>query len=404
LLASVLWLDDGTTRLVLAALDLLMVEPPVARKWRRQVAAAVAVPEAHIFISCTHTHSGPVTSQMVGWRNDPAVPAPDPAYLDWVANRVVEAAKAAAAKTAPAELAWTSADARGVGGNRLAADGITDPECGVLAVRERASRRMLAVSLVYGMHPTVMHEDSTLVSSDFLHYTRQHLRERWHNELTVLCHTAPCGNQSPRYFVKGQTFDEAERLGRKLGVAAEGALQAITGGKWAAEPRLAGVLAAVELPRRAVPAPEAARAVLDEYRATFARYKAEGVPKPIVRTAECAVFGAEGMVALAEAAARGELARLLADYAPLEVQALRIGSAVLIGLPGECLTEHSLAIKQAARMRTFVVSLVNGELQGYIVTPEAEAAGGYEATNGVYAAGSGQVLVQKALELVEKLA
>jgi hypothetical protein len=75
-----------------------------------------------------------------------------------------------------------------------------------------------------------------------------------------------------------------------------------------------------------------------------------------------------------------------------------------VGMPGECFTEYSLAIKKAAKLRTFVVSLVNGELQGYIVTPEAFAAGGYEATNAVFAAESGEIMVDEVLALVGKLA
>lgn len=403
LLASVLWLDEGATRLVLVALDLLMIEPPVARAIRRRVAQLLEIPEEGVFISCSHTHSGPVTSRLVGWADDPAVPPPDPAYLEWVGYHVVAAAREAAAEALPAELAWTRADARGVGGNRLSANGVTDPECGVLVVRERRSRRPLAVSLTYGMHPTVLHEDSTLVSSDFPHYTRVQLRERFGEGLTVLYHTAPAGNQSPRYFVNGQTFAEAERLGRKLGRAVEDAILGMADTAWTATPGLAAVLVPVTLPRRPLRPLAEARALLAEYRATYARLKAEGAPRPEVRTAECAVFGAEGTVALAEAEARGDIARLLAEYAPLEVQALRIGEAELVGLPGECFVEYSLAIKRRAGGQTFVVSLVNGELQGYIVTPEALAAGGYEATNAVFAPEAGSILVEAALAAVERL-
>jgi len=331
------------------------------------------------------------------------MPPPDPAYLSWVADQVVAAAREAAAQLVAAELAWTSADARGVGGNRLAPDGVTDPECGILAVRNAQTKAILAVSLIYGMHPTVLHEDSTLVSSDFPHYTRLHLRERLGDNITVLYHTAPCGNQSPRYFVTGQTFAEAERFGRKLGAAATAALGRIRDADWSPMPTLASALTRVELPRRSLPKPAAARALLEEYRNRYAQLKAEGAPHPIIRTAECAVFGAEESVALAETEAGGVLTRLIAEYAPLEVQVLRIGDVALAGLPGECFVEYGLAIKQGATRRTFVVSLVNGDLLGYIVTPEAAASGGYEATNAVFAPEAGAVLARTAINLVERV-
>jgi hypothetical protein len=254
------------------------------------------------------------------------------------------------------------------------------------------------------MHPTVMHEDSTLVSSDFPHYTRQHLRECLGESVTVLFHTAPCGNQSPRYFVNGQTFAEAERLGRKLGASVVAALLGLKESEWSAAPCLKAALEPVVLPRRRLRGLAEARALLKEYQGTYERLKAEGAPRPEVRTAECAVFGAEGTVALAEAEGRGDIERLLAQYAPFEVQTLGIGGTCVVGLPGECFTDYALAIKRDAKARTFVVSLVNGELQGYIVTPEALAAGGYEATNAIFAPEAGGLLVKTALAMVERLA
>lgn len=399
LLASALWLDHGGTQLLMVALDLLFLDPPTARSIRKQVSAALKIPEPAIFISCSHTHSGPITTRLLSWQNDGSLTAPDPEYLAWVGERVTEAALKASSSAVSAELAWTSADATGVGGNRLAANGLTDPECGILAVRDARTRALLSASLIYGMHPTVLHEDSTLISADFPFYTRLHLKEQFGHELVVMYHTAPCGNQSPRYYVKGQTFAEAERLGRKLGAAASLALGRLPEKAWAAAPHLDARLMPVELPRRKLMPLAAAEARLEQYRSTYQRLQAAGAPHPEVRTAECAIFGAEGGVALATAEATGDIARLLAAYAPLEVQRLGIGDADVIGLPGECFTEYSLEIKRRATRRTFVTSLVNGELQGYIVTPETLAAGGYEATNAVFDPAAGSILVAAALAL-----
>lgn len=404
LLASALFLDREGTRLVMVALDLLFLDPPFCRSIRKRVAAALKIPESGIFISCTHTHSGPVSGGLPFGATAPAMPPPDADYLAQVSDKVVDAAVGAVAAAIPAELTWTSADARGVGGNRLSADGITDPECGLLAVRNANTRSILAVSLIYGMHPTVLHEDSTLVSSDFPHYTRLHLRERFGDKVTVLYHTAPCGNQSPRYFVNGQTFAEAERLGRKLGGAAVTALERIEESAWSASVKLDSVLSPVELPRRQLMPLAAAQARLEDYRNTYQRLKADGAPRPEIRTAECAIFGAEGGVALAVAEASGEIARVLETYTPIEVQLLRIGEVDVVGIPGECFTEYALAVKRGARRKTFVVSLVNGELKGYVVTPEALAAGGYEATNAVFAPAAGAILVKTALALGERMA
>ncbi len=399
LLASVLVLRNAGQTVVLASLDVLMLEPPFARELRRAVAAVVGCDEAGVLISCTHTHSGPVTSRLIGWGNDPTIPQPDAGYLGRIRARLVEAAREAAACAVPAELAWTTADATGVGGNRLADGGVTDPACGLLAIRPAGGGNLLALTLIYGMHPTILHEDSTLVSADFPYYTRRHLTEQLGRDMPVLYHTAPCGNQSPRRFVQAQTFAEAERLGRTLGRAVGEALAALGPGAWSGSAALAGLLVSVELPRNAIRSRAGAERLLADYRAQYARLQREGAPRAEVRTAECAVFGAEGTLALAEAEADGSLAARLRDYTPAEVQSLRIGETALIGLPGECFTEYSLEIKRRAARPAFVISLVNGDLQGYIVTPEAALAGGYEATNAVFAPASGRVLVETALGL-----
>ena len=400
LLATVILLKNQDVTLVLAALDLLMIEPSYARELRQAVTRAADCAENCVFISCTHTHSGPVTSRLIGWQNDPTIPQPDSDYLDFVKTQVVAAVEAAVKSVVPAELAWTSADATGVGGNRLAAGGVTDPECGVLALRNPQTHDPLALALIYGMHPTVLHEDSTLISADFPYFTRRHLQEQTGREIPIAYHTAPSGNQSPRHFVTGQTFAEAERLGRKLGAAVAVAIDAIPAPAWCAAPMLNGCLATVELPRNPVRARPEAEALLAEYRETYHRLLREQAPRADIRTAECAVFGAEGTVALAQAAESGVLQHRLDDYRPAQVQILRIDDVYLAGLPGECFTEYALEIKRRTPDKTFVVSLVNGELQGYIVTPEAAQQGGYEATNAVFAPESGQILVDTVLAMI----
>jgi hypothetical protein len=400
LLASALYLDNNSQPAVLIALDLLLLDPPTARSIRRAVARRIRAPEEAVFISCTHTHSGPVTSRLLAWQEDPTVPPPDAGYLQWAAGRVVEAAARAASSAAAAEIAWGTAEAHGVGGNRLSPQGVSDSEAGILAVRQAGGGPLAAVAVIYGMHPTVLHEDSTLVSSDFPHYTRLQLREQLGPSLPVLYHTAPCGNQSPRFFVSGQTFDEAERLGRRLGKAIAAGLEKLEDRDFHSECPLRGVLRSVDLPCRKLPAVAEAERLLDRCRIEYHRLRSERVEPAKVRTAECGVFGAEGTLALARLQARGEIDRTLEAYRPIEVQALRIGEVCLAGLPGECFAEYVLEIKRRWPGRVFVVSLVNGDLQGYIVTEEAAAQGGYEATTALFSPAAGRSLVDKTLEVL----
>jgi hypothetical protein len=162
-------------------------------------------------------------------------------------------------------------------------------------------------------------------------------------------------------------------------------------------------LSPLELPRRHLSEAAEAERLLERAQAEYRRLRSAGAPHGPVRTAECAVFGAEGAVVLARAQQSGELERVLAAYQTIEAQGMLIGDTAVIGLPGEVFCEYALEIKRRAPMRSFVVSLVNGELQGYVVTPRAAAVGGYEAAYSLFTPDAGAVLVEAALKLIGAL-
>ena len=400
LLVSALCLANGETALLLISVDVLFISRESTETCRTAIARACGMPASNILIGATHTHSGPVTATMLAWKDDPVVPAPDAEYMEIFHAGIVQAATAARQAARPAQLAVTTARVEGVGCNRLAPDGAFDSEAGLLAVRSEG--KLVALTLVYGMHPTVLHEDSRWVSSDFPYYARQQLNEAFPG-LTTVYHNAPCGNLSPRYHVRGQTFTEAERLGRKLGSVTVAALGRLHEEDFQADIPLAvlqGYAAMVSNHFSTVD--DAQRALLSAQK-RFEQLKREGAPHGPVRTAECVIFGCEEGLTLARAQAARETARLQEHYRKAEVQALRIGDAFVVGLPGEQFVEYALQLKRAAPARTFAVSLANGELQGYIVTPEARNQVSYEAAFALFAAESGQRLIDTALGLLTEL-
>ncbi len=402
LLASALCLRNNNGAVLLIAIDILFLSTAFACKVRKDIAALTGLAESDIFISCTHTHSGPVTVDMLSWRDDPCVPPVDEKYLAFLHDGIISVAVDAAKTPHMAEIAWTVAGASGVGSNRLSVNGITDTETGVLVVRQTNSE-LLAISSIYGMHPTVMHEDSTLISGDFPAFTRQHLRDELGDNLVVVYHNAPCGNQSPRYAVTGQTFAEAERLGRMLGERIIQVVKKMQDVDFFDDVVLAGVIETITTTPRVMPAVDEAESLLKYRVAEYERLKLENAGHGPVRTAECAIFGAEETVVLAKAQENGDLARIYEAYKDAEVQAVRIGSRVLVGWPCELFTEFALKLKTRCGGDVFAVSLVNGELQGYIVTDEAMKEGGYEAANSLFTPETGEKMVETGTNLVKKL-
>ncbi|NQU39886.1 MAG: neutral/alkaline non-lysosomal ceramidase N-terminal domain-containing protein [Lentisphaerae bacterium] len=399
LYATALCLDDGQHCTLSVGVDVLYVDAICVAECRRRIEVRTGVPPSHVLISATHTHSGPVTCDILAMTGDPLVPHPDPAYVEQMIQGIVDAACTAYEARRPAELAVTTAQIDGVGGNRLSPDAVRDPEAGLVVVRQRAAGNILAVQLFYAMHPTVMHEDSTLVSSDFPAFTRLHIQEAYPGVQTIY-HNGTCGNLSPRYHVTGQTFAEAERLGRRLGGFIIAAIDALTDADFRCDVVVGGVSDHAQLPPRTFASVATAAADLEEARDAYGRLKVKGAGHGPVRTAQCVVFGAEEVVTMAEAQESGALEPIQTAHARAEVQLLRVGDLCIVGLPGECFVEYGLEIKQRASGRAFVTSMANGELQGYITTPDAT---GYEANLSMFKPEAGAILVDMALNLMQKL-
>ena len=398
LLATAVYLENfGHTALIIS-LDLLVVGIDTARELRRKIAVALNISESAVFASCTHTHSGPLTADILAFKHDPVVPEVNWQYVESVIEKAVSAALAAKQSSVNAEMAWTSACVDGVGCNRHSPESARDPEVGILAIRGIESGRMLSLSLIYSMHPTVLHEDSKLISGDFPAFTRQALQDMFGSGLIVTYHMGPAGNQSPRYHVKSQTFSEAERLGRRLGQFIIDGIKLIEQERYESNPVICGLLKTIEPVPVKISSEKDAEILLEKAREEYTRLKINNSGHGPVRTAECAVFGAEETSFLAQCRNDGRLEKYLKKYENCDVQTLRIGDTCLIGLPGELFVEYSLEIKRRAGIRSFVVSLVNGDLQGYIVTPEASAKGGYEAANALFAPETGQRMINAALD------
>jgi hypothetical protein len=86
-----------------------------------------------------------------------------------------------------------------------------------------------------------------------------------------------------------------------------------------------------------------------------------------------------------------------------EIQVLSIGQVALVGIPGELFVELGLEIqKRSPFPYTYVVELANDGVD-YIPTREAYDQGAYEDTSARIAAGSGEQIVDKAVEMLKRL-
>jgi neutral ceramidase len=396
LLSSAVYLSDGLARLLFIANDIIFVSKSTAARVRGRIRELTGLPEESILISATHTHSGPSTVDYVSLEEDPTVPKVDPRYLARFEDGIVAAASSAYRGARPAEVGLAVTQTR-VGTNRRNPDGLADPQVPVLMVRGAAAGDPIACMVVCSMHPTVLREDSMVVSGDFPGLARRYLQQHVLGvDCPVLHHTGPAGNQSPRHVVRANTVAEAQRLGEVLGRAVADTLPNVT---YTPRAALQVSRALIDLPRRVFPLPVEAQGKLARAAQKLEDLRRTGAPRQVIRGAEVDWFGAEETARLALIAGDGRLAAYYESCLPAEVQVLRVGSWAFVGWPGEIFVEYALRVK-AQHPEAFVISLANGELQGYITTEQAAEEGGYEASNAIFAPQSGQALVDATLRLL----
>lgn len=392
LLASALHLADGVSEAIFVACDLLKLPNDLVARARQRIAQVTRVPGEHVMITATHTHSGPVTAATTARSADSVVPPPDAAYIRRIEEGIVEAASAAWSRRRPARLAFAQADGSRLGTNRRDPAGPRIPQIPVLVAREANSDRLIAVMAVGSNHPTVLHEDSRLISGDYPGFARGWLKQHAIGEqCPFVYHMGASGNQSPRHVVTSNTVAEAARLGEELGRQVQAATQRA---RPIDEVRLRIARELVDLPVRAFPPLDQARAQLREAEIRFQRLRDDPASRAEVRTAECDWFGAKWTLLLAEAASDGRIDDAVRRCMPAEVQLIAVGGYRFIGWPGEVFVEFALEVMRETP-DTAIITLANGDLMGYLVTHAAVIEGGYEACNGLFVSPeSGERLVE----------
>ena len=116
-----LFLDDGSTQVLVVASDLLGLRAPQVARVRELVTEATGVPAGHVFLACSHTHGGPLMySDFAGFS------AAHEAYLETLYHYIAGAALQAANAAIPVRYGHARREVR-LGANRRErqADGTT---------------------------------------------------------------------------------------------------------------------------------------------------------------------------------------------------------------------------------------------------------------------------------------
>ncbi len=400
LYASALIIDNGEHQIGFCAVDVIFISKEITKGVRERVENSIAITAENLMISASHTHSGPVT--VADAFHDPIVPDPDPEYIMYLIRKITEVIIQAFKNKRRSKIAITTADSTGIGGNRHSKTGVTDPEVPIIVLKDFDTDQIFALSIIHCMHPTVLHEDSKLFSADFPGYTRSFIREKLGKDVVLLYQTGPSGNQSPRHFIDSNTFSEAKRLGYMLGEKITASVLNLIESDYRDWHEQRIQKAFIGLPRKKFMPLKDAKKKADFLKNKLDRMRLRGEQAAEIRTVECDWFGAEENMKLIAMIGNGELEKVYQSVLPIEINCVTLGDINFAFIPGELFVEFSLKIKKILPGKVYVSTFTNGVLAGYIVTKEAEKKGGYEASNSIFSAEGGELIVQTIHKMLQR--
>ncbi|MGH2369433.1 MAG: neutral/alkaline non-lysosomal ceramidase N-terminal domain-containing protein [Chloroflexota bacterium] len=379
---------------------------------RARIAQRTGIPAANVLIAATHAHSTPQTTDLAPLVEQ--VPAAA-GWLERLIDQLAAAVAVAWTRRAPAELRGATGLAPGIAWCRriITRDGRIvrfqhrpadaealkeprDDRVPVLLVSGPAGRTgatgatWRGALMGFTCHPTTV-QVRPLVSADYPGVACAIVERELEADACLFLQGA-CGNVGP---IRATTdFQDVAVYGRSLAGEALRALSLLEARDAPPmRPALAIGSEMVEVERRPLP-----------HRATLER-KAAGLAGRIAQ-ATTDEARREAIAAYRRVAEPLRLTQLGEAPVRIEVQALRLGEALIIACEGELFVEFGNRIKDASPARiTFVAAYSNG-YEGYLPTPETFDEGGYEASVGpwtrVWRAG-GERVTERAIALAHRV-
>jgi len=396
LYARTLVVQSSETTAALVVCDLIGLDRADTLETRATIEERVGIPSSQVMICCTHTHTGPITSPWLDMGM-----FPDEAYMNVLKHKIADAVQLAFQRRKPVSGQVAHGYVEGIAFNRrfwmkdgtlrtnpplqspeiVRPAGPIDTELGIIYLADAAGGPLALVSN-YAVHPDQV--SGTAFCADHEGVEVRILKQVLGQECAVLCPNGCCGDINHRDVTKPTDWNRGLHVKERSGAALAGEvvrrlvdMDAIDGDDLRAGNRT--TTASFRVP--SAEDLDWARKVID---GEMHGFDAKGLD----------IVKAHRMLRIHNS----ELAEL-----PVEVSAIAIGDVALVGLPGEIFVELGLSVKQRSPFaHTFVSELCNDSI-GYVPTQVAYGEGGYEATNNRFKPGTGELLVETALDLLNEL-
>lgn len=399
--AKCLLIEHDGIKVALIACDLISMPREVVDEARRLIEQDTAIPAGHVMISATHTHTGPVLlgrsvrDTAIGNQSEPAR-----AYIAKLPQLIAQCAHDANGKLAPAKLSVGLGREEKLSFNRryfmqdgtvawnpgkmnpkiVRSAGPIDPDVPVIYA-ESEDGTPLATYVNFAMHLDTV--GGLRVSADYP-YTLGELLSRLKTREMVTLFTIGCAGDINHVNVNSPEAQKGPAEAKRIGMTLAGE-----------------VLKTYARLRPIPPAP--------------IRVKTTTLELPLAPITPADIAEAEAVVEKLKTGSAPFMQQVKAfkvldvqarQGKPLEVevQVIALGDDLaFVSLPGEIFVELGLSIKKASPFKhTILAELANGAI-GYIPTKAAYEQGAYEPLSARCAAGSGELIADAAVKLLEEL-
>jgi len=360
--AKALWLTEGRTQFVVVTVDALCFPPPLQRAVWARLKETGAAPDGLLLLP-SHSHN---SFDLMALHPDNVFSIPQmgvfhKAAYEHVVTHLVAVIAKARETLVPVKVGTLQTPLPGWHRNRRSPAGVIDPELTVTRF-DRLDGSPLAVLVNWAAHPTFLGPKEMLFSGDWPGALQRSLEDLIGGGVTVLYANGAQGDLSPTPRPGGgQTWEQVECYGRGLALACHKL--------WGKVPVESHVPLAFR--KEVIPLP------------------------PRKKHADFMKIGGKeyGMVDQG-------LELMLQRLFPTESEStcLRLGSLVIVGVPGEMTAELGIEVKRRVRHATGLPHVVIGGLANewisYILSPAEYRRGGYEATISFYGETLGPAIVE----------
>ena len=406
------------------AVDLTGVSRDLCVEVRRKASAKTGIPEQQITVSATHSHTGPEyyhrLYEFLADRKSTDQSSYPAQLIDGIAAAIIQANE----KTQPALVKTGSAQQEvPVSFNRrfvmkdgsvqtwqrldnpkvVRPAGPIDPEIGLALIESANDQKPTALLSNFALHLDTV--GGTKWSADYPYFIEQGVRKTLGENVISVFGTGACGDINhcdPASKERNKTDFIGTSLADSICVALPG-LEAID------SPELRVHTATVDLQLQNVTDEQ-----LEQAKELIPRAKAGEKVNFFEQVEAVKAVILDELRNKPPHLASPEFIRLglshqwggIGASLPVEIMTVTLGDDLaLVFLPGETFVELALAIKQASPYKhTMVVELCNCVEMIYIPTRAACAGGSYEVTNSMVMPGSGEILVEMALQLLRESA